>query len=185
MKKYLTLNGDRFVLYLTEKQIQARVKQLGMQISREYAGRKPIFIGILNGSFMFMSDLIRHITVDCEIDFMKLSSYGDAKISSGNVKMLKDLNCEVEGNDIVIVEDIVDSGLSVDFILKLIRQHKPRTCKVTSLLYKKESIKIPVPIDYVGFVIPNYFVVGYGLDYSQRVRNLRAIYRLNAGSTTT
>lgn len=178
MKKYITINGDRFVVFLSEKKIQDRVKQLGKQINRGYKGRTPIFIGILNGSFVFMSDLIRHITVDCEIDFLKLSSYGDAKISSGNVTLLKDLNCQVDGRDIIIVEDIVDSGLSVDFMEQLIRQHNPRSLKIISLLYKKNALKIDVKIDYIGFSIPNYFVIGYGLDYAQKVRNLRAIYRL-------
>lgn len=180
MESGLKVNGDQFVLYLSEEQIQARVRELGEQISRDYRGRTPIFIGILNGSFIFMSDLIRHVTVDCEIDFMKLSSYGDAKISSGKVTLLKELNCKVDGNDIIIVEDIVDSGLSVDFILGLIRQHHtPRSCKVVSLLFKKDALKVPISVDYIGFTIPNHFVVGYGLDYAQRVRNLRAIYRLD------
>lgn len=179
MKKYVTVNNDRFVLYLTESKIQARVKALGRKVSRDYKGRVPIFIGVLNGAFVFMADLIRHVNIDCEIDFMKLSSYGDAKISSGNVTMLKELNCQVEGRDIIIVEDIVDSGLSVDFMIKLISQQRPRSYRVVTLLYKKDAAKIRVPIDYVGFVIPNYFVIGYGLDYSQKVRNLRGIYRMH------
>jgi len=179
MSKHVTVNNDRFVLYLTEEKIQARVKALGRKVSRDYKGRVPIFIGILNGAFVFMADLIRHVNIDCEIDFMKLSSYGDAKISSGNVTLLKELNCQVEGRDIIIVEDIVDSGLSIDFMIKLIARHKPRSFKVVTLLYKKDAAKIPVPIDYVGFVIPNYFVIGYGLDYSQKVRNLRGIYRMS------
>ncbi|OLD57964.1 MAG: hypoxanthine phosphoribosyltransferase [Ignavibacteria bacterium 13_1_40CM_2_61_4] len=178
MKKYLRVNNDRFVLFLTENRIQARVKELGRKVSKEYKGRVPIFIGILNGAFVFMADLIRNVSIDCEIDFLKLSSYGDAKISSGNVRMLKELNCQVEGRDIIIVEDIVDSGLSVDFMIRLVSQQKPRSYKVVTLLYKKDAAKIHVPIDYVGFVIPNYFVIGYGLDYSQKVRNLRAIYRI-------
>ena len=178
MTDHVTVNNERFVLYIPEDKIQTRVRELGEQISGEYRGRVPIFIGILNGSFIFMSDLIRNVTVDCEIDFMKLSSYGDAKISSGNVRMLKELNCQVEGHDIIIVEDIIDSGLSIDFILKLIEHHSPRSVKVVSLLYKKDAIKINVPVDYIGFSIPNYFVIGYGLDYSQKVRNLRGIYRL-------
>jgi hypoxanthine phosphoribosyltransferase len=179
MSKYLTVNNDRFVLYLTEKKIQARVKALGRKVSNDYRGRVPIFIGILNGAFVFMADLIRHMTIDCEIDFLKLSSYGDAKISSGNVTLLKELNCQVEGRDIIIVEDIVDSGLSIDFMIKLIGQHHPRSYKVVTLLYKKDAAKIRVPVDYVGFAIPNYFVIGYGLDYAQKVRNLRGIYRLD------
>jgi hypoxanthine phosphoribosyltransferase len=178
MQKYIDINNERFMLYLSEKKIQARVKQLGTQISKKYRGRVPIFIGILNGSFIFLSDLIRNVTIDCEIDFMKLSSYGDAKISSGNIKMLKDLNCQVENRDIIIVEDIIDSGLSVDFILKLIKEQQPRSCSVVSLLYKKNAVKIKVPVQHIGFSIPNYFVIGYGLDYAQKVRNLRGIYRL-------
>jgi hypoxanthine phosphoribosyltransferase len=183
MKKHLTLNNDKFVLYIPEKKIHARVKLLGKQISKDYKGRIPIFIGILNGSFLFMSDLIRYVTVDCEVDFLKLSSYGDAKISTGNVSMLKELNCQVEGRDIIIVEDVVDTGLSIDFIIKLIKQQNPRSFKVVSLLYKKDTIRIQVPIDYIGFVIPSYFVIGYGLDYSQKVRNLRGIYRLTKHQT--
>ncbi len=178
MKKEITVNNERFVLYLSETKIQTRVKQLGRQINKEYKGRVPVFIGVLNGSFIFLADLIRHITIDCEMDFMKLSSYGDAKISSGNIKMLKELNCDITDRDVIIVEDIVDSGLSVDFIIKLIGQHNPRSFKVISLLYKKDALKVEVPIQYVGFQIPNHFVIGYGLDYAQKVRNLRGIYRL-------
>ena len=178
MSKEMIINNERFVLYLSEKKIQARIKQLARRISSDYKQRVPIFIGILNGSFIFMADLIRHISVDCEIDFLKLSSYGDAKISSGNVKLLKELNCQVEDRDIIIVEDIVDSGLSIDFIRKLICDHNPRSFKVVSLLHKKDAVKIDVRIDYIGFRIPNYFVVGYGLDYAQKERNLSAIYRL-------
>src|SRR5213593_4530400 len=133
MKKYLRVNNDRFVLFLTEKRIQARVKELGRKVSKEYKGRVPIFIGILNGAFVFMADLIRNVSIDCEIDFLKLSSYGDAKISSGNVRMLKELNCQVEGRDIIIVEDIVDSGLSIDFMVKLIVKQNPRSFKIISL----------------------------------------------------
>ncbi len=142
MKKEITVNNERFVLYLSETKIQTRVKQLGRQINKEYKGRVPVFIGVLNGSFIFLADLIRHITIDCEMDFMKLSSYGDAKISSGNIKMLKELNCDITDRDVIIVEDIVDSGLSVDFIIKLIGQHNPRSFKVISLLYKKDALKV-------------------------------------------
>ena len=185
MKKQITLNNDTFIPYLTEAKIQKRVKQLARQISKEYKGRIPIFIGILNGSFIFMADLIRHVSIDCEVDFLKLSSYGDAKISSGDVKMLKDLNCQVTDRDIIIVEDIVDSGLSIDFMVKLISKQNPRSFKIISLLYKKESLKINVPIHYIGFTIPKYFVIGYGLDYAQRVRNLRSIYRLKDDENNT
>ena len=178
MKNTLTLNNDRFAVYLSEEKIQARVKRLAKAISKDYAGKVPIFIGVLNGSFIFMADLIRYMTVDCEIDFLKLSSYGDAKISSGNVRLLKELNCQVTDRDIIVVEDIVDSGLSIDFMRKLILKEHPRSLKVVSLLFKKDALKIDVAVDYVGFIIPSYFVIGYGLDYAQKVRNLRSIYKL-------
>jgi len=178
MKKKLTFGSDIFEIYLSEKQIQTRIKKIAQKINKDYKGRAPIFIGILNGSFIFMSDLIRHITLDCEVDFLKLSSYGDAKISSGHVTLLKDLNATIGGRDIIVVEDIVDSGLSIDFIKKLICLHKPRSFKIVSLLYKKDAVKINVKIDYIGFSIPNNFVIGYGLDYMQKVRNLPAIYKL-------
>lgn len=178
MKRTITVNNEKFELYLSEDRIRRRVKALGAKINRDYRGKTPIFIGILNGSFIFMADLLRHITIDCEIDFLKLSSYGDSKISSGNVRLLKDLNCQVEGRDIIIVEDIVDSGLSADFIRRLVAKHCPRSFKIISLLYKKDALRISVKIDYIGFTIPNVFVIGYGLDYAQRVRNLGAIYRL-------
>jgi hypoxanthine phosphoribosyltransferase len=182
MQTTVTINGDRFDIYLTEDQILTRVRELAAQINRDYTGRTPIFIGILNGSFIFFSDLIREITVDCEIDFLKLSSYGDAKISSGRVTLLKDLNCEVEGRDIIIVEDIVDSGLSIEFIKKLVMRENPKSFKVVTLLLKKDVAKLSHSLDYVGFEIPPDFVIGYGLDYAQKVRNLRSIYRLaNSG----
>jgi hypoxanthine phosphoribosyltransferase len=178
MSDLIKINGDTFAPFITEAQIKARIKELAAQINTDYAGKVPIFIGILNGSFIFLSDLIREITVDCEIDFFKLSSYGDAKISSGQVKLLKDLNAQVEGRDILIVEDIVDSGLSIAFIKNLIEKENPKSLKFVSLLLKKGLPKIDFPIHYIGFEIPPDFVIGYGLDYAQKVRNLKQIYRL-------
>ena len=184
MEKTITVNGEIFVQMLSERKIQARVHELARQISNDYKGSVPVFIGILNGSFIFFADLIRHVTIDCEIDFFKLSSYGDAKISSGNVRLLKDLNCEVTGRDIIIVEDIVDSGLSMQYIRDLVVKQNPKSFRIVTLLYKSGAVKIPLHIDYVGFDIPNDYVVGYGLDYSQKVRNLRAIYRLDKEAAT-
>lgn len=177
-KQSLKINGDRFVVMLSERRIKAKVKTLARTISKDYKGTVPVFIGILNGSFIFFADLIREVSIDCEIDFLKLSSYGDAKITSGNVRLLKDLNCEVEGRDIIIVEDVVDSGLSMEYIRNLILQQNPKSFRVVTLLYKKDAVKTPMKIDYIGFSIPKNFVVGYGLDYAQRVRHLKAIYRL-------
>src|SRR3972149_4715220 len=184
MPNSVLINSERFDLFISENQIQKRIKELAAQINADYDGKTPIFIGILNGSFIFFADLIREITVDCEVDFLKLSSYGDAKISSGQVTLLKDLNCQVEGSDIVVVEDIVDSGLSIDFIKKLILRENPGPFPVVSLLFKKSVSRIDFPIDYVGFEIPPEFVIGYGLDYAQKGRNLRSIYRLSVQGRT-
>ncbi len=177
--QYVTVNSERFRVFIPEEEIQKRVRELATEINVDYSGRTPIFIGVLNGSFIFFSDLIRQITIDCEIDFFKLSSYGDAKISSGNVKLLKDLNCQVTDRDIVIVEDIIDSGLSMDFIKRLIAKQNPRSFAVVTLLYKSDCVKIDFKVDYIGFQIPNHFVIGYGLDYAQKARNLRSIYILD------
>ncbi|MDL1893919.1 hypoxanthine phosphoribosyltransferase, partial [Sphingobacteriales bacterium CHB3] len=174
-KKSLKINGDRFVVMLSERRIKAKVKELARTISKDYKGTVPVFIGILNGSFIFFSDLIREVSIDCEIDFLKLSSYGDAKISSGNVRLLKDLNCQVEGRDIIIVEDIIDSGLSMEYIRDLILHQNPKSFRVVTLLYKKDAVKTQMKIDYIGFSIPKDFVIGYGLDYAQKLRHLKAI----------
>jgi len=161
--------------FITSEEIQARVKVLAAQISRDYAGKIPVFIGVLNGSFIFISDLVREVSVDVEIDFLKLSSYGDSKISSGEVKLLKDLNCQIDGRDIIIVEDIVDSGLSIKYIRDLVLSHNPSSLEFCTLLMKKGLSNLSFDIKYTGFEIENKFVVGYGLDYAQKYRNLKEI----------
>jgi hypoxanthine phosphoribosyltransferase len=178
----LVINNEKFDLFISEEEIHSKIKELAEKINRDYKDKVPIFIGVLNGSFLFLSDLIREITVDCEIDFFKLSSYGEAKISSGNVRLLKELNCQVENRDIIVVEDIVDSGLSIKYIKKLIEKNNPSSLRFVSLLFKPKNAKIDFELDYVGFVIPNKFVIGYGLDYAQKLRNLRSIYILDENS---
>jgi hypoxanthine phosphoribosyltransferase len=175
----LVIGEDVFVPFLTEEVIQTRIKEMAEQISQDYKEKIPIFIGVLNGAFIFLSDLIKNVSIDCEIDFFKLSSYGDSKISSGNVRLLKELNCDVNGRDIIIVEDIVDSGLSIKYIEEIFLKHTPKSMKVCSLLMKPESLKYDVKIDYIGFNIPGKFVIGYGLDYAQKFRNLRSIFSLS------
>ncbi|WP_337864577.1 hypoxanthine phosphoribosyltransferase [Ignavibacterium sp.] len=175
----IIINGETFVPLLNEYEIQKRVRELGEEISRDYRGKVPVFIGVLNGAFIFMSDLLKNVDIECEIDFFKLSSYGDSKISSGNVKLLKELNCDVNDRDIIIVEDIVDTGLSIKYIGDLFSKHTPKSMKVASLLVKPESLKYDVKIDYIGFRIPSQFVIGYGLDYQQKYRNLSSIYVLS------
>jgi len=174
----IIIGNDVFVPLITEKELNTRIREMGEQLSKDYAGKTPVFIGVLNGAFLFLADLIKNIYVDCEIDFFKLSSYGDEKISSGEVKLIKELNCDVNDRDIIIVEDIVDTGLSIRYIEELFSKYSPSSMKVVSLLLKRESLKYNVKIDYIGFEIPSRFVIGYGMDYSQKYRNLRSIYVL-------
>ena len=131
------INGEKFKILIPEQDIKRRVKELGEQISEDFKGSVPIFIGVLNGSVIFFADLIREVKIDCEIDFLKLSSYGDEKISSGHVKLLKDLDCQVTGRDIIVVEDIIDSGLSIKFIKNLIMLKNPKSLSIVTLLFKK------------------------------------------------
>ncbi len=175
----IVIGSDIFVPMIKEDVLQDKIAELGRIISEDYKDKTPVFIGVLNGAFLFLSDLIKNVNVDCEIDFFKLSSYGDEKISSGKVKMLKELNCDVNGRDIIIVEDIVDSGLSMKFIEELIEPQNPASMRVASLLVKPNSLRYNVKIDYIGFNIPSKFVIGYGLDYAQKYRNLRSIYVLS------
>jgi hypoxanthine phosphoribosyltransferase len=170
---------EKFIPYLSGEEIQKRITELGKQISEEYKAKLPIFIGVLNGSFMFMADLLKNITINCEMDFFKLSSYGDEKISSGKVKMVKELNADINDRHLIIVEDIIDTGLSINYIQQLIKEHTPASVKIATLLVKPESLKYDVKIDYIGFKIPNKFVIGYGLDYAQKYRNLSSIYVLS------
>ena len=155
------------------------MKEIATEISNDYQAKLPILIGVLNGSFLFLSDLVKNIDIHCEIDFFKLSSYGDEKISSGNVKLLKELNADINERHIILVEDIVDSGLSIKFIKEILENHNPASVKIASLLVKPDSLKYKLKIDYIGFEIPNEFVIGYGLDYAQKYRNLNSIYALS------
>ena len=178
MEKILKVNEHKYQIYLTEDEIQQRVKELGKQISSDYEGTIPIFVGVLNGSFLFIADLLKNIEIDCEIDFIRVSSYGDGMVSSGYVNIKKDFSAELHGRDIIMVEDIVDSGKSVQFLLEYVGKQKPKSIKFVSLLRKKDSAKVDVDIDYIGFEIDNKFVIGYGLDYAQLKRNLRNIYQV-------
>lgn len=169
---------DNVKLYLDRKSIDKKVRQLADRISDDYEGKNPLFVGVLNGSFIFLADLVRRVKVSCEIDFLKLSSYRDNNISSGNIVLLKDLESHVADRDVIVVEDIIDSGLSIKFIRELIMNHKPNSLEFVSLLLKKGISNLNFNIKYIGFKIPNKFVVGYGLDYVQKYRNLKSIYIL-------
>ncbi|MBU0559296.1 MAG: hypoxanthine phosphoribosyltransferase [Bacteroidetes bacterium] len=175
----IIVGNEKFVPMITDEEIQKRVKELGAQIDSDYKGKLPIFIGVLNGSFMFLADLLKNLTIHCEMDFFKLSSYGDRKISSGNVKLLKELNADINERHVIIVEDIVDTGLSINYIKTLLSEYKPASIKFASLLVKPASVKYDIKIDYIGFEISDKFVIGYGLDYAQKYRNLSSIYVLS------
>jgi hypoxanthine phosphoribosyltransferase len=172
------MDKEKKEIYISYAKVQKRIKELADRINREYKGKSPIFIGVLNGAFMFLSDLIKELKIDCEIDFLKLSSYGNKKISSGRVTLLKSLNCDIEGRDIIVVEDIIDSGLSIKYIKNIIEENNPKSLRFASLLYKKDIAKLDFKIDYIGFKIANKFVIGYGLDYAQKYRNLKGIFVL-------
>lgn len=165
-----------FRCLLSNNTIQERIIELGMEITRDYRGTIPIVIGILNGSFIFIADLVRSIELDIEIDFLKISSYKDEKISSGNIEMIKDINADLTDRHVLVVEDIVDTGLSVSYLKKHLSEMHPASIKFASLLFKKESATLDFNVDYIGFEIPNEFVVGFGLDYKQILRNLPAVY---------
>ncbi len=174
-------NGEKFSVFISKEQIDARISLLGKQLDRDFDGKKPIFIGILNGAFIFLSDIMRHVTIECEVDFMKLSSYGDEKVSSGEVTELKEIDAKVKGRHIILVEDIIDTGLSMKYMVNRMNMYEPESVSVVTLLHKKDATKHDVQIDYVGFEIPTKFVLGYGLDYAQEGRNLAQIYALNEG----
>ena len=153
-------------------ELEHRVRELGAQISRDYADRQLLLIGVLKGAVFFVADLMRHLDVDCELDFMAVSSYGASTDSSGVVRILKDLDAPIEGRDVLIVEDIVDSGLTLSYLFRMLRARGPASLEVCALLTKPERREIDLPIRYVGFEIPNRFAIGYGLDYAERYRNL-------------
>ncbi|HCR50010.1 MAG TPA: hypoxanthine phosphoribosyltransferase [Rhodothermales bacterium] len=170
---------ERFRLMIPNETLQTRITEIGSAINEEYDGKNPIFIGLLNGSFIFMADLIRNVTIDCEMDFIKLSSYGAEKISSGQVTEKKGLDAKIAGRHVIVVEDIVDTGLSMRYILEQMAHHQPASVKVVTLLHKPDATRENVQLDWVGFSIENKFVLGYGLDYGQLGRNLAAIYVLD------
>jgi hypoxanthine phosphoribosyltransferase len=157
---------------VTAEDLKRRVVELGEEISRDYAARPLLLVGVLKGAVFFLSDLMRYIAVPVEVDFMAVASYGSATDSSGVVRILKDLDASIEGRDVLIVEDIVDSGLTLQYLLRNLGSRNPRTLEVCALLTKPERRKVDLPTRYVGFEIPDRFVVGYGLDYAERYRNL-------------
>jgi hypoxanthine phosphoribosyltransferase len=166
----------KFRVLLSQDQIGSQIQNLAREITRDYEGKTPILIGVLNGGFMFLADLIRHIELDLEIDFIKISSYGDGKTSSGQVQLLKDVDADLSGRHVLIVEDIVDTSLSIKTIQEILIKRRPASLKFVVLLLKHKKAKIDFKLNYVGFNIDDDYVVGYGLDYKQMMRNFPSIY---------
>jgi hypoxanthine phosphoribosyltransferase len=168
----VNVHADIEEVLVSDEQIQTRLADLGAEIDRDYAGRGVLLIGVLKGAFILMADLARNITIPVDFDFMAVSSYGSATQTSGVVRILKDLDLDIAGRDVIVVEDIVDSGLTLNYLMRNLRARGPASLEVMSLLSKPDQVRVDVPIRYHGFAVPNLFVVGYGLDYAERYRNL-------------
>jgi len=157
---------------IDQETLSSRVAELGAEVSCDYEGRDLLLIGVLKGAVFFMADLMRHITVPCEVDFMAISSYGDSTDTSGIVRILKDLDINIEGRDVLVVEDIIDSGLTLSYLMRNLESREPASLEICALMTKPSRRQIDVPVRYIGFEIPDRFVVGYGLDLAERYRNL-------------
>ena len=166
------MHGEIDHILITEEQIKLKCQEIGKQLSEEYDGKFPLAIGVLKGAMPFLSDVIRHTDIHLEMDFMDVSSYGDGTRSTGEVKIVKDLNTKVEGRDLIIVEDIIDSGLTLSYLVDLFKYRKARSIKFVMLLDKPSGRSAAIQADIIGFEVPDEFVVGYGLDYAERYRNL-------------
>ena len=173
----MVVDREKLTQIISEKSIMERVHQIADDISNQYKSEVPILIGILNGSFIFASDLVRAMKIDCEIDFIKVSSYSGTK-SKGTVHLKKDISADITDRHVIIVEDIIDSGLTIRFIRERLLAAQPKSVSILTLLMKPELAEIDFDVNWVGFEIPQHYVVGYGLDYDQKFRNLRGIFRL-------
>ena len=166
-------------ILISEEEIKERVALLGEEITRDYDGKEPVLIGALTGSFVFMADLCREIELDCDVTFLKISSYGYRTTTSGKVTLESDIKTDIHGKDVIIVEDIVDTGISLQFLMNHLKKFRPNSIKIVALLNKPEAHQREVNVDYVGFVIKNDFVIGYGLDFASKKRNLKNIYTVH------
>jgi hypoxanthine phosphoribosyltransferase len=165
------INDIKEVL-LSEEVLGKKISELGYNISKDYVGRDLVLVGVLKGSVMFMSDLLKRITIPCSMDFMAVSSYGNSTTSSGVVRILKDLDFEIEGKDVLVVEDIIDSGITLKYLLEYLKARKANSLEIVCLLNKPERRKVDMDVKYTGFTVPDEFLVGYGLDYAEKYRNL-------------
>ncbi|NPB03178.1 MAG: hypoxanthine phosphoribosyltransferase [Thermotogae bacterium] len=165
---------------IDEEEIKSRVKELAQRINTDYIGKEPLLIGVLKGAFIFLADLVRYLDIPVKIDFLAVSSYGQSTQSSGEVRLIKDLDHPIEGEDVLIVEDILDTGLTLSYIVRLLKDRNPASLRTVVLLDKPEARKVEFEADYVGFKVPSVFLVGYGLDAGERYRNLPYITEIEA-----
>ncbi|MCK5768260.1 MAG: hypoxanthine phosphoribosyltransferase [Candidatus Atribacteria bacterium] len=172
-------NNEISEILITEEEIKNKITELGKKISKDYKGKNLILVGVLRGAVIFMADLARKISIPMVFDFIAISSYGAETKSSGVVRILKDLDVNIKGKDVLIVEDIVDTGLTLDYLLRMLKSRKPASIKVCTFLTKTARRKVNIKVDYSGFDIPNKFVVGYGLDYAGKFRNVPYVFTLN------
>ncbi|MFB5284836.1 MULTISPECIES: hypoxanthine phosphoribosyltransferase [Peribacillus] len=166
------MKNDIEKVLITEEELQSKIKELAVQLENDYQDKFPLAVGVLKGALPFMSDLLKRMDTHLEMDFMDVSSYGNSTVSSGEVKIVKDLNASVEGRDVLIIEDIIDSGLTLSYLAELFRYRKAKSVRIVTLLDKPTGRKVDIKPDYAGFIVPDAFVVGYGLDYAERYRNL-------------
>lgn len=166
------MNNDIKEVLYSEDELRDRVRQMGAKISNDYSGKELILIGVLKGSVIFMADLLKEITIPCKMDFMAVSSYGNSTETSGVVRILKDLDFEIQGKDILIVEDIIDSGVTLKYLMKYLSARKPNSLEIVCLLNKPDRRKVDIDVKYLGYDVPDHFLVGYGLDFAEKYRNL-------------
>jgi hypoxanthine phosphoribosyltransferase len=166
------MNNDIKEVLYNEDQLRDKIRQMGAKISNDYSGKELVLIGVLKGSVVFMADLIRQITIPCKMDFMAVSSYGSSTETSGVVKILKDLDYDIQGKDVLIVEDIIDSGVTLKYLMKYLSARKPSSIEIICMLNKPDRRKVDIDVKYLGYNVPDYFLVGFGLDFAQKYRNL-------------
>lgn len=166
------MNNDIKEVLFSEDELRDKIRQMGAKISNDYSGKELILIGVLKGSVVFMSDLIKEITIPCKMDFMAVSSYGSSSETSGVVRILKDLDFDIQGKDVLIVEDIIDSGVTLKYLMKYLSARKPNSLEIICLLNKPERRKVDIDVKYLGYNVPDYFLVGFGLDFAEKYRNL-------------
>lgn len=166
------MRNDIEKVLLSEEKLKEKIEEIGKAISKDYKGKELILVGILKGSVPFMADLLKEIEIPCSMDFMAVSSYGNSTESSGVVRILKDLDFEIEGKNVLIVEDIIDSGITLKYLMKYLKAKNPESVEIACLLNKPERREVDIDVKYLGFDVPNYFLVGYGLDFAEKYRNL-------------